>query len=370
MGQRTEALAVLDAAARARRGCAAAARAAARACRALRRGLAGFRRGQAQAGARGRRAARTRRQTVEALFGAVPAVFYPCDTWPRCRAPRVAADTAQPIFIIGFPRSGTTLVEQILCSHSRVRPGGELPSSAISCGCREELLPGPERYPGNLARAFTADRHYVGDAVPRLLPGARRAVRAAGRAEPFFTDKMPFNEIHLPLLQMAFPHAKIVHVVRHPLDVCVSMLANNMTHGFLCAYRIEDIAQHLAAVFELVEHYARAADAGRPSAALRGPGRRPGGRDAQPARVPRPALRGGLPALSREPPFRPDPELRAGGRAAQRRSPRAPRPLRGAAAAVRRAPRAADAQVRLLSTRRATTVARRAPSRRGIRISA
>jgi hypothetical protein len=73
--------------------------------------------------------------------------------------------------------------------------------------------------------------------------------------KPLFTDKMPFNEIHLPLIRMAFPHAKIVHVVRHPLDVCVSMLANNMTHGFGCAYRIGDITHQLALVFDLVEHY-------------------------------------------------------------------------------------------------------------------
>ena len=73
---------------------------------------------------------------------------------------------------------------------------------------------------------------------------------------------MPFNEIHLPLLRMAFPEAKIIRVVRHPLDVCVSMLANNMTHGFACAYRIEDIAHHLAGVFDLVEHYSRECNPG------------------------------------------------------------------------------------------------------------
>src|SRR5215469_3574943 len=73
---------------------------------------------------------------------------------------------------------------------------------------------------------------------------------------------MPFNEIHLPLLKMAFPQAKIVNVVRHPLDVCVSMMANNMTHGFACAYRVEDITHHLAAVFDLLEHYRREFDTG------------------------------------------------------------------------------------------------------------
>ena len=81
---------------------------------------------------------------------------------------------------------------------------------------------------------------------------------AYGLLEPgkrFFTDKMPFNEVWLPLLRMAFPNAKIVHVMRHPLDVCVSMMANHFTHGFNCGYRIEDIVHHLVAVSDLVEHY-------------------------------------------------------------------------------------------------------------------
>ena len=73
----------------------------------------------------------------------------------------------------------------------------------------------------------------------------------------FFTDKMPFNEIWLPLLRMAFPHAKVVRMARHPLDVCVSMLSHNMTHGFNCGYRIEDIVHHLLAVADLDAHYAR-----------------------------------------------------------------------------------------------------------------
>jgi hypothetical protein len=68
---------------------------------------------------------------------------------------------------------------------------------------------------------------------------------------------MPFNEIYLPLIKMAFPNAKIVRVVRHPLDVCVSMLSNDMSHGFHCDRRVEDISNHLAAVFDLVEHYRR-----------------------------------------------------------------------------------------------------------------
>ncbi len=259
MGQRTEALAVLDAAgalggdAQLQRG--RLRERAGRYAEAWQDFVEGKRRLAREGGGLAYKA-----QTVEALFGLCRQFFTRAHLAALPRA-GVRRDAAQPIFIIGYPRSGTTLVEQILCSHSRVRPGGELTFLGDLMRLSEELLPGPERYPGNLARAFTADRHYVA-ALFRDYYLARAAQYGLDGAEPFFTDKMPFNEIHQPLLQMAFPQAKIVHVVRHPLDVCVSMLANNMTHGFLCAYRIEDTAQHLAAVFELVEHYARAVDVG------------------------------------------------------------------------------------------------------------
>jgi tetratricopeptide (TPR) repeat protein len=193
-------------------------------------------------------------QAIEALFGGCKQFF----TSEHVAAlPRAAqrAEVPQPIFITGFPRSGTTLVEQILCSHSRVHAGGELTFIGELRKLADELLPGPERFPGNLARSCTADRHYVATLFRDYYCARAEQYGLFKAGRPFFTDKMPFNEIHLPLIKMAFPHAKIVHVVRHPLDVCVSMLANNMTHGFGCAYRIEDITHQLALVFDLVEHY-------------------------------------------------------------------------------------------------------------------
>ena len=76
-----------------------------------------------------------------------------------------------------------------------------------------------------------------------------------GGGKAFFCDRMPWNELHLPLLRTAFPQAKIVYVIRHPLDVSLSMLANDVTQSFNCGYRIEDITHHLAAVFDLFDHY-------------------------------------------------------------------------------------------------------------------
>ena len=173
--------------------------------------------------------------------------------------PRAGARTEvpQPLFVMGFPRSGTTLVEQILCSHSGVTAGGELTFTQDMSKLAGSLFPGTERFPENLAHTWMADRHYIPTLCRDYYLARAEQYGLLKSGTAFFTDKMPFNEIYLPLLMMAFPHAKIVRVVRHPLDVCISMLSNNMTHGFHCGYRIEDIVHHLAHVSELVDHYVR-----------------------------------------------------------------------------------------------------------------
>ena len=195
-----------------------------------------------------------RGDAVQGLFSRLKG-FFTRDNLHRLPRAQLRADTRQPLFIIGFPRSGTTLVEQILCRHSAIRAGGELPFLSELPKLATDLLPSAESFPENLAQSWTADRSYTAT-MCRDFYLARGAQHGLGEGVgALFTDRMPFNEVYLPLLKMAFPHAKIVHVVRHPLDVSVSMLANTMTHGLNCGYRIEDITHHLAAVFDLFDHY-------------------------------------------------------------------------------------------------------------------
>jgi hypothetical protein len=145
-------------------------------------------------------------------------------------------DVAQPIFIIGFPRSGTTLVEQILASHSAIVAGGELPFGAE---LYEGLVAGDVDAPGMRDRYLARAREYG----------------LVDTGAGFFTDKMPDNSFWLPLLRAAFPESPVIHVRRHPLDVLTSVMANDMTHGFNCGYRLEDAAQHLALVDDLLQRY-------------------------------------------------------------------------------------------------------------------
>jgi tetratricopeptide (TPR) repeat protein len=156
----------------------------------------------------------------------------------------------QPIFILGFPRSGTTLTEQILASHSAIRAGGELPFGAELRELAISLAGGIEAFPRGLARQEdwpTTLRDLY------LARSERYGLLAPGAA--FFTDKMPSNDFWLPLLRLAFPKSPVVLVRRHPLDVLTSVMAHDMTHGFNCAYRLEDAARHMALVDELMGTY-------------------------------------------------------------------------------------------------------------------
>lgn len=168
--------------------------------------------------------------------------------------PRAArrADLPQPIFIVGFPRSGTTLTEQILASHSAIRAGGELPFVRQLKELAVSLAGGEAEFPAGLANAGR-------ESWPALLRdfylanASSSGLLADGAA--YFTDKMPLNEMWLPLLRITFPESPVILVRRHPLDVLTSVMAHDMTHGFNCAYRIEDAAQHLALVDSLVARY-------------------------------------------------------------------------------------------------------------------
>jgi len=164
-------------------------------------------------------------------------------------------DIAQPIFILGFPRSGTTLVEQTLSAHPRIVAGDELPFINEITGAMVRVLNSPMTYPEALAELWMGDRR---EGLDELRDYYFAGVRRLGILKPgaaWFTDKMPLNEMHLGLIGLLFPQSPLIHVLRHPLDVVVSTFSNHLTHGFYCSYALESAARHYALVMELVEHY-------------------------------------------------------------------------------------------------------------------
>jgi tetratricopeptide (TPR) repeat protein len=164
-------------------------------------------------------------------------------------------DVPQPIFILGFPRSGTTLVEQTLSAHPRIAAGDELPLIHEITQIMPRMLASPLAYPQALAELWMGDHR---DGLETLRDHYLQKVRQLGVLSPGatrFTDKMPLNETHLGLIALLFPEAPLLHVLRHPLDVMVSCMSNHFTHGFFCASALETAARHYVRVMDLVAHY-------------------------------------------------------------------------------------------------------------------
>ena len=167
----------------------------------------------------------------------------------------VRKDVAQPIFVLGFPRSGTTLVEQTLSAHPLISAGDELPLMNDITSIMPRMLASPLAYPEALAELWMGDQHDGLDNLRDYYLQKAAQLGAAAPDKPWFTDKMPLNETHLGLIGLLFPASPLIHVIRHPLDVMISALANHFTHGFFCAMALETAATHYVRVMDLVAHY-------------------------------------------------------------------------------------------------------------------
>jgi tetratricopeptide (TPR) repeat protein len=164
-------------------------------------------------------------------------------------------DSPQPIFIVGFPRSGTTLVEQSLTAHKAISAGDELHYIHDIAGFAQRMLNSPLTYPDALCELWMGDQR---EGLETLRDYYLQRARQAGILEEgarWFTDKMPLNETHLGLIALLFPASPVIHVLRHPLDVVLSAYSNILTHGFYCAYDLESAARHFVLVADLVAHY-------------------------------------------------------------------------------------------------------------------
>ena len=176
---------------------------------------------------------------------------------PLSMMPRVSTrdDVAQPIFILGFPRSGTTLIEQTLSCHPAIGAGDELPLIHHMTAILPRLLASPLEYPEALSDLWMGDkRDGLAEMRDHYLSRARHlGVMREGAS--YFTDKMPLNEMHLGLIGLMFPTAPLLHVIRHPLDIMVSAMSNFFTHGAFCGTALESAATHLVLVHDVVAHY-------------------------------------------------------------------------------------------------------------------
>ena len=180
-----------------------------------------------------------------ALVDASTALFTPAFFAKRAEWGVPAAD---PIFIVGLPRSGSTLVDQILASHPTIEGTRELHDiQAFS-----DWIAGPNRAQGYPAGVSSMPADVVAQ-LGRDYLSRTRPLRKLGR--PMFIDKAPWNFLHVGLIHLILPKAKIIDVRRHPLGCCFSAFKQHFTQGFDFAYDLKDLGRYYADYVRLMAHF-------------------------------------------------------------------------------------------------------------------
>jgi tetratricopeptide (TPR) repeat protein len=153
-----------------------------------------------------------------------------------------------PIFIVGLPRSGSTLLEQILASHSRVEGTMELPNIMNITRQFDDMVAGRDGYPETVGTApmwmfATLGRRYLEETAPLR----------AGREH--FTDKLPNNFSHIGLIHAILPNAIIIDARRHPMDCCFSTFKQHFAEGQTFSYDLEDLGRYYRCYLALMDHW-------------------------------------------------------------------------------------------------------------------
>jgi tetratricopeptide (TPR) repeat protein len=175
-----------------------------------------------------------------------------CDRETLWQAPGVGCQAPDPVFIVGLPRSGSTLLEQILASHSQVDGTRELPDILAMArklgGANASTRPDDSRYPGILSKLTDLQ---LGELGAEYLE--RTAAQRSGA--PFFIDKMPNNFLHIGLIAKILPRAKIIDARRHPMAACFSGFKQLFAKGQAFSYSLDDIGRYYQDYLELMGHW-------------------------------------------------------------------------------------------------------------------
>ena len=164
---------------------------------------------------------------------------------------RFGAQAPDPIFIVGLPRAGSTLLEQILASHSAVEGTMELPDMvAIARGLTGRVRSdAPAPYPEALVDLSAEQCRELGEQYLERTRIHRKS------AAPFFIDKMPNNFAHIGLIRLALPNAKIIDARRHPLGCCFSAFKQHFARGQNFSYTLDELGRYYRDYVELMAHF-------------------------------------------------------------------------------------------------------------------
>ena len=180
------------------------------------------------------------RRRIDALIARTPATFV--------QAGAMRHEGPQPIFIVGMPRSGTTVLERILGNHSAVTSAGELGDFARQLRWAADHVSAQPLDETVLARVPELDYAQIGQ---RYL--AQTQWRAPGKQ--YFVDKLPINYLQLGFIRKALPQARILHMTRAPLDVCFSNYRAFFGEGYAYSYDVNALASQYLDYRRLMQHW-------------------------------------------------------------------------------------------------------------------
>ena len=160
-----------------------------------------------------------------------------------------AASMHTPVFILGMPRSGSTLIDQVLTSHSMVEGAGELPHVIMLSSTLGRQRPDGLRYPEAVSDLTQEQLEALGKAYI-YHSGVHRQLDL-----PYFTDKMPANFSHIGLIHMMLPKAKIIDVRRHPLGTCLANYRQLYAQGKNQTYDLVELAEYYLEYRRMMDHW-------------------------------------------------------------------------------------------------------------------
>jgi Tfp pilus assembly protein PilF len=159
-------------------------------------------------------------------------------------------DSPEPIFVLGLPRTGTTLVERILASHSDVYAAGELNNFSLLMSQQAKQLAGDKKLTRDEMVQLSANLNFQ-DLGAAYIESTRPLTGSTAR----FIDKLPLNYLYVGLIHLALPNAKIIVLNRDSLDTCYAIYKQLFTNAYPFSYRLDELAEYYVAYHRLMEHW-------------------------------------------------------------------------------------------------------------------
>jgi tetratricopeptide (TPR) repeat protein len=172
-----------------------------------------------------------------------------------------SSSTITPIFVLGMPRTGSTLTDRILSASDNVFSAGELDNFAqqLTIQVNQQLSPAERSKKSFISTASQIDFAQLGKDYLSSVT-TRFSEAGIGDKTNFFIDKLPFNYLYVGLIKAALPNAKIVHVTRNPMDTCYAMYKTLFQQAYPFSYQQQELADYFISYQKLMQHWSQLAD--------------------------------------------------------------------------------------------------------------